>query len=88
MATSPNGVEWKLLGRITDCFYHNFAAVNKKIQGALGGNFVGADVLFTVPIVVRKSGMTDSSIPKFTGSPSHGRDLIAMKAILGPQYLE
>jgi hypothetical protein len=32
MATSPNGVEWKLLGRITDSFYHNFAAVNKKIQ--------------------------------------------------------
>ena len=44
-------------------FYHNSAAVNKKIRGALGGNFLGAEVLFTVRIVLRKSGVTDSSIP-------------------------
>ena len=54
------------MGLLTS-FYHNSAAVKKKIQGALGGNFVGDDVLFTVPIVVRKSGMTDSSIPKLQG---------------------
>jgi excisionase family DNA binding protein len=45
MATSPNGVEWKLLDGITDSFYHNFAVDNKKIQGALGGNFIHPDSL-------------------------------------------
>jgi len=50
-----------LMGLLT-FFYHNSAAVNKKIRGALGGNFLGAEVLFTVRIVLRKSGVTDSRL--------------------------
>jgi hypothetical protein len=38
-------VEWKLLDGITDSFYHNFAVDNKKIHGALGGNFIHPDSL-------------------------------------------
>jgi len=41
-------------------------SVNKKSQGALrGGNFIDAEaeVLFTFCIVLRKSGLADSSIP-------------------------
>jgi hypothetical protein len=46
-------------------FYHNSADFNKKIQDALSGNFIDpeAEVLFIVPIVERKSRVTDSSIP-------------------------
>ena len=45
-------------------FYHNSAPVNKKLLRVLGGDFIdaGTEVLFTVTIVLRKSGVTDSSI--------------------------
>ena len=48
-------------------FYHNSAPVNKEFRGALEGDFsdAEAEVLFTVRIVLRKSGVSDSSIPKF-----------------------
>ena len=37
--------------------------VNKKFRRVLGGDYIGADaeVLFKVRIVLRKSGVTDSS---------------------------
>jgi hypothetical protein len=56
-----------LMGLLTS-FYHNSADVNKKIQGTLSSNFIDPDteVLFRVRIVLRKSGMTDSSIPKLS----------------------
>jgi hypothetical protein len=61
------GVETTWQVGLLSPFYQNSAPVNKKIQGVLGGNFVGADVLFTVPFVVRKSGVTDSRLPKLLG---------------------
>jgi hypothetical protein len=61
------GVETTWQVGLLSPFYHNSAPVNKKIQGVLGGNFIdpGAEVLFRVRIVLRKSGVADSSIPKF-----------------------
>jgi hypothetical protein len=54
---------------LLSAFYHNFADVNKKIQDALSGNFIDPDteVLFRVRIVLRKSDVADSSIPKLLG---------------------
>jgi AcrR family transcriptional regulator len=46
-------------------FYHNFAPVNKKIQGGCWTAILAMPmpgVLFTVSIVLRNSGLTDSSI--------------------------
>ena len=50
-------------------FYHNSAPVNKKIHGVLGDNFIDAEaeLLFTVRIVLGKSGVTDLSIPYESG---------------------
>jgi hypothetical protein len=60
-----NGWSGNYLVRLLSSFYHNSADVNKKIQGALSGNFIDPDakVLFRVRIVLRKSGVADSSIP-------------------------
>jgi hypothetical protein len=55
-------VETTLVGLLT-CFYHNFPAVNKKILWVLGDGFIDteAEGLFTIPIVVRKREIADSS---------------------------
>jgi hypothetical protein len=64
-----NGWSGNYLVGLLISFYHISAAVNKKIQGALSGNFIDpdAEVSFRVRIVLRKRGVADSNIPKLLG---------------------
>jgi hypothetical protein len=66
MAISQNGWSENYLVGLLTPFYHNSGLVNKKFQRLVGGDFsdTKAEVLFTVRIVLRNSGASDSSIPK------------------------
>ena len=59
-----NGWSENYLVGLLSFLYHNLPPVNKKILWVLDGDFgdAEAEVLFTVGIVLRNSGLTDSSI--------------------------
>ena len=66
MATSPNGVEWKLLDGITEFLLPQFWRCQQGIFPGLGGDSIVAEVLFTDRIVLRKCVLADSSISPIT----------------------
>jgi len=67
MATSPKKVGWKLLGRITDALLPQFWRCQQENSGCFGRQSADpeTEVLFTVPIVLRKSRETDLRLPKW-----------------------